>query len=229
MCDIKSPLSAKSPIYSDDIFKLNTLCLNSFIMAFASVKPKTYFICDNCPEDKYRELLGNFPFEKEMVFTNVGINDTMLMAYDKALESGESTLFAECDYLWLPQSGEKFVNALEHFKVLSPYDHKNFYVDHSIHSKKTEIELFEDHHYRTTERNTMTFGTTPEVLEKNIDSLKRWGYLDADVWKELLVAGYPLWTPLPAFATHMVADWLAPGIDWERLWEFYGEPKSSRI
>lgn len=220
MCNEKSPLSAPPPVFEDDIFKLNVLALNSFILAFMSVKPKVVFICDFCPKDKYDPLLEKVPFEKEIIYTELGINGTCLLQYDMAQDSNEDIiLFQEDDYLYLPQVGGKVESAISHFSLISPYDHLNFYKDHSIHSKKTEIELFEDHHWRTVERNTMTFGMTKETLNANYDILKHYGYLDNEVWKEMLVNGCPLRTPIPSFATHLVKDWLSPGINWQQLWK----------
>lgn len=218
MCDI--PSTNPSPIFQEDKFKLNVLALNSFILAYMTVQPKVIFICDYCPKEKYDPLLEKVPFEHEILYTESGINGTALMQYDLAQdEKDEIILYQECDYLYLPQVGEKMVNAIKHFGLVSPYDHKNFYIDHSIHSKKTEIELFEDHHFRTVERNTMTFGMTRKAFDKNFDILKHWGYLDNEVWKEMRVNGNPLWTPVPSFATHLVKDFLSPAIDWQQLWK----------
>lgn len=217
LCNIKSELSAPPPIFKDDQFKLNVLCLNSFIMAFMGCDVKVVFICDYCPKELYEPILDKVKFEKEIYWTELGINGTCLAQYDMAREQDNDVLFAECDYLWLPQSGQKIIDAIKHFNLFSPYDHKNFYIDKSIHSGKTDIELFEDHHFRTVERNTMTFGMTREAFEKNMASLFRWGYLDNEVWKEMRVNGYKLWTPIPSFATHMCADYLSPGINWTQL------------
>lgn len=219
IADVKSPLSAPPPILADNIYGLATLCLNFFVMAFTGEKIKMHFIMDFCDKRKWKPLIDAVPFDKTVEWTGLGINGTCLRQYEVAKEATDETLlFNEYDYLWLPQSGKKMVAAIKHFGLLSPYDHKNFYLDPSIHSKKTEIELFEDHHYRTTERNTMTFGMTRDVFTKQFEILNRWGYLDNDVWKEMKVNGNPLWTPLPSFATHMVKDFLAPGIDWQQLW-----------
>ena len=217
LCGI--PSTNPSPILQEDKFKLNKLCLDSFVMAFTGCDIKVVFLCDFCDESLYRPLLDSVPFEKEIYFSNIGINNTMLLSYDIASEQDDDILFQECDYLYLPQSGQKMINAIKHFGLVSPYDHKNFYVDKSIHSGKTDIELFEDHHFRTTERNTMTFGMTKKVFERNYESLERWGYLDNEVWKEMRVNGDKLWIPIPSFATHMVKDFLAPGIDWQQLWK----------
>lgn len=65
----------------------------------------------------------------------------------------------------------------------------------------------------------MTFGMTREVFEKNFDILKEWGYLDGDVWYEMKDNGQELWVPIPSLATHMVKDFLSPGLSWEKLWK----------
>lgn len=235
MCDIKSDLSAKPPVFADDIFKLNVLSLNSFILAYFEVNPKVTFICDFCPKEKYDAILSAVPFKHDVIYTKVGINRTALMQYDLALDSQEDTiLFQECDYLYVPYSGILMEKAIRHFGLVSPYDNRNFYIDYSIHSKKTTLELFEDYHFRTVERNTMTFGMTKEAFVRNYDILKHYGYLDNEVWKEIAINNYPLWTPVPALATHMVADYLAPSLSWKQLWETlapelrdtYAKPKS---
>lgn len=224
MCDVKSPLSAKSPIYSDDIFRLNSICLRSFLIGFGDIKPKIVFICDKCPEEKYRKLLDECLFEKEIMFTNLGINDTCLLQYELAKSVETPVLFQECDYLTRPLIGNVFLEALQSLKLVSPCDHRNFYIDRSIHSTKCEVDLIGEQHFRTTERNTMTFGMTHEAFMSNFDILKRWGYLDNDVWREMRDNGFPLWVPIPSMATHMVSNYLSPGLNWEKLWTFYDKP-----
>jgi len=41
------------------------------------------------------------------------------------------------------------------------------------------------------------------------------------VWRDLEFAGYRLYVPIPSFATHLVKDYLAPGVDWEEIWQSY--------
>ena len=64
----------------------------------------------------------------------------------------------------------------------------------------------------------MSFAMPNEALKDIFEILKGWGYLDADVWHEMRENGYPLWTALPGFSTHMVEGLLAPSLDWEKLW-----------
>lgn len=219
MCDVKNPLSAKSPVYPEDNFKLAEVCLKSFVLAFGDLKPKVVFICDKCPEEKYQKLIDTVPFEHDTMFTNLGINDTCLLQYELAnAESDEIILFQEYDYLYRPLVGKLFEKAVKKYGLVSPYDHRNFYMDRSIHSQECKIDLIDEQHFRTTERNTMTFAMTREAFEHNFEILKRWGYLDNEVWREMRENGNPLWVPIPSMATHMVKDYLAPGLDWGKLW-----------
>lgn len=216
----KSPLSAKPPIMDGKWDELNALCLRSFVIGYGDMRPKVVFICDDCPENVYRPLLDQVPFEKDIIFTNLGINDTCLLQYDLAKTTTDDViLFQECDYLTRPLSGKIMDEAIKKFGLVSPYDHRNFYIDRSIHGTVCDIDLIGEQHFRTTERNTMTFGMTREAFEKNYSILKKWGYLDNEVWKEMRDNGYPLWVPIPSIATHMVKDFLAPGLNWEALWK----------
>lgn len=221
LCHVKSPLSAKPPLFEDDYFKLNEMCLRSFCLAYGDINPKVIFICDKCPEDLYRPLLDTVPFEKEIMFTDLGINDTCLLQYELAnAEHDEVILFQECDYVYRPLVGKMMEKAIKKYGLVSPYDHRNFYIDRSIHSQDCKIDLIDEQHFRTVERNTMTFGMTREAFEKNFEILKRWGYLDNEVWHEMRDNGYPLWVPIPSMATHMVKDYLAPGLDWVKMWGY---------
>lgn len=216
MCGIAS--TNPSPIFQENKFDLNKLCLKSFEEAYKEIKPKTIFLCDHC-DSEYTKLIDDLvPFEHEIIFTNIGINETMLKAYDIASSQDDDILFQECDYLYLPGAGEKLVEGLNALGLVSPYDHRNFYIDRLLHSNYAMIELIGDTHWRTTERNTMTFAVRNKIFKDNLDIFNRYGYLDGNVWYDLLAKLQPLWVPIPALATHMVKDFLAPGIDWETRW-----------
>lgn len=217
MCGI--PSTNPSPIYQDDKFKLNKLCLDSFTHAFSDIDLDVTFLLDHCGE-QYRSLFENLPFEFNVEESTLGINGTMLRAYALAAQADDYVLLQECDYLYRGVVGKTYLEALSELDIVSPYDHLNFYLDQSIHSPVCEIALVGNHHYRTTERNTMTWATSADVIRENYDTLVKYGYLDDDVWRELAYAGHTLWVPIPSFATHMVKDYLAPSINWEEL---YGE------
>lgn len=216
MCDIDS---TNPPPFEKNKYNLNKRCLESFVKAFENIKPKMYFLCDYCPP-KYKEMIETVcPFEKVIEFTEMGINNTMLRSYEIALNNDDYVLFQECDYLYRPDTGELFLKALASLGLVSPYDHLNFYKDHNIHSKTCDVELVDGHHFRTTERNTMTWGCHTDLIKENINTLNQYGYLDDLVWRDLLLAGHRLWVPIPSIATHMVKDYLSPGINWRKIWQ----------
>lgn len=217
MCDIPS---TNPPPWNVDKFNLNRICLQSFVEGYKDIKPKVHFICDHCPMEEYEEMIHNVcPFEKVVEFTAIGINETMLMAYDIAEDANDIVLLQECDYLHKSSIGFLMADAIDSLGLVSPYDHLNFYLDHSIHSEDTTIRLVRDHHFRTTERNTMTWGCHSSLIKAHRDMLNKYGYLDNIVWKELRDLGYKLWTPIPSLATHMVEGFMAPGVDWKTIWK----------
>jgi len=217
LCGI--PSTNPSPIFQEDKFRLNKLCLKSFVKAFEKVNPEMVFIADFCGQE-YEELVKEVvPFKYFYLATNIGINETCLLQYEMASKQDDDVLFQECDYLYLPDTGEKFVEAIKEFGLVSPYDHPDFYTRYDIHPKEVELKLFNNHHYRVSRRNTMTFGMTKEVFENQKERLKKYGYLDHWVWIEMATHGNYLHTPIPSFATHMAKDYLAPAIDWSK---YYG-------
>jgi len=216
MCGI--PSTNPSPVYQEDKFMLNKICLKSFREAFRDIDPKVIFLCDFC-EPMYENLIKDIiPFEHEIHFTEIGINETMLKAYDIAYNQDDDILFQECDYIYRENIGKEFVKGLDELGLVSPYDHLNFYMDHKLHSNQVIIDLVGNTHWRSTERNTMTFAVKNKIFKDNYAIFKKYGYLDADVWYDLKSAGQELYVPIPSLATHMVKDYLAPGIKWEDEW-----------
>jgi hypothetical protein len=218
MCDVPSLNVSPSPILADDKYELNAFCLRSFIKGMADLEPKIHFILDKCPI-AYDGMLETYvPWEYEMEHTNLGINGSMLRAYNLAGLSDEIVLLQECDYLYQPKVGKLLESAIEKLRLVSPYDHLNFYRDRNIHSATCDITLVKNHHFRTTERNVMTWGATPDYFARNIDLLEKYGYLDSDIWYDLKDRDEKLWVPIPSLATHMHKDFLAPGVEWSNQW-----------
>lgn len=217
LCDIRS--TNPSPIFYEDKFALNKLCLKSFVEAFRDVNPTMIFLLDYCPP-QYTELLEEIvPFKKKLIFTEIGINQTMLKAYELAKKIDDIILFQECDYLYRPNTGKLLEKAITELGLVSPYDHLNFYLDRNLHSEDATLKLIDNHHFRSTERNTMTFGLTPQIIRDHYYTLYKYGYLDGDVWYDLKKKGHTVYVPIPSIATHMVKDFMAPGVDWTQYYE----------
>lgn len=214
------PSTNPPPIYEADKFRLNQLCLRSFVQAYSDVKPRMHFIADYCGRE-YEDLIKKeVPFEYEIEFTELGINGTALRQYELAKTVDASTiLFQECDYIYNGIVGQKMVNAIEKFNLVSPYDHPDFYVKYDIHDTENKIELLDDTHYRSARRNTMTFGITKQAFLDSYVYFMKYGYLDNEVWDDIFKIGYKMHVPIPSFATHMYKEGLAPSVDWEDIWK----------
>jgi len=207
------PSTNPSPLYQDDKDKLNIFCLQSFLRFFEEVDIDIIFLADNC-SDYMLDYLRNVD-NSSIIESKSDINATMVKSYEIAAELDDLVLFQECDYLYEGYDGDIFVSAIDKLGLVSPYDHLNFYKDRNLHSEQCRIKLIDNHHFRTTERNTMTWGCHTDLVKRNIDMLKDHGYLDGQVWYDLKDKGYELYVPIPSFATHMAKDWLAPGVEWE--------------
>jgi len=213
------PSTNPSPWSQEDKRELNRVCLRSFVKGFSDIRPQIHFIADHCDISLDKMIDDTVPFDYEIEHTKLGINATMLRSYEIAIDANDFVLFQECDYLYRPKIGKTFLAAIEDLKLVSPYDHKNFYIDKSLHSSTCDLQLVNGYHFRTAERNTMTWGCHSSLVIEMFDELVKQGYLDDVIWEELLYAGYPLWVPIPSFATHCVKDYLAPGVDWEAIWQ----------
>src|SRR6185437_11864781 len=132
MCGI--PSTNPSPIYQEDKFKLNQLCLRSFVQAFREINPNMVFLNDFC-DGRYNEMIDRIiPFDKEIYSSEIGINATALKQYELAEKVNDDViLFQECDYLYRPGVGRKLEAAIREFGLVSPYDHPDFYTRYDIH------------------------------------------------------------------------------------------------
>jgi hypothetical protein len=205
------PSSNPSPVFWHDKDKLNQLCLESFVNAFDSVDPFVHFIFDNCPA-YYKEMVEHIvPFHKNHKFTNVGVHENARQQYDFVLPDSHDYLFQECDYLYTnsKEIGNQMLEAIKECDFISPYDHPDKYPN-----EVSQIKVIANHHWKSTISTTSTFMARGEMVNKELELFKSFGWEDHTRWVALKEKGYTLWTPIPGFATHCVSDYLSPGIDW---------------
>lgn len=213
--------SNPSPIFQDNKDKLNEVCLKSFVKGFEDISPKVTFIADHCSESTKSMIQSVCPFEKEILMTNMGINETALLQFSMAKDSKENEIFySEGDYIYTPNIGMKMIRAIRELELVSPYDHLNYYLSDE-HSNMVMLKMVDGVHWRTVENATMTFGIKTKLFKETYNIWKKYGYLDKENWKEMREQGHFLFVPIPSFATHMVKDWLAPGIKWDKEWSEY--------
>lgn len=218
LCSIKS--TNPSPIFQDDKYQLNRLCLKSFVQAFKDIKPHVIVLGDYCDYLESELLEEVLPFEYEYIPTKIGINATCLKQYEMASKvDSEIIIFLETDYLFNPDVNvDKWISGIKELGLVSPYNHPNYYKDRQQHSNICQIELVDDHIFRSVETCTMTFGVRRDVFMKYLDIFNRFGYLDHDVWLEIAKDGQKLFVPIPTIASHCVATQMAPQVDWTKVY-----------
>jgi hypothetical protein len=208
----------KRPRHAFNKIALARMCLISFVEGFSDIKPKIHFLLDACDQewdDMIKELV---PFEYEIEHLNFGSLFTSgLLQYDRARGLDEPILFQEDDYVYLKGSGKKIDDAIRELEFVAPYDHREFYtVNQTFHKGPFDIKLIGEQHWRTIDFNTMTWGCHSGRIDNYWDPLHRKGFWDKDTWDQMAIEGAKLWSPIPSLCTHMHADFLAPGIDWEK-------------
>jgi hypothetical protein len=217
MTDI--PSTNPSPIYFDNKFRLNEICLRSFVRAFRDIKPQVAMICDHCP-DFYEEFVKSIvPFPMTIEFTSTGVKGNAIHQYDYFMDD-DVYLFQECDYLYTDGAGQKMLDAIEKFDFISPYDHPDKYKEGMIPTQN-ERRIINGQEWRSTDSTTSTFMARGKTLAKTIEFFIYWGWEDHKRWLDLNTKGYTLWTPVPSLATHMVSEYMAPNVPWEQEWGKY--------
>lgn len=214
---------ARRPRFPFDKLNLAKYCLRSFVDAFKEVKPQINFILDNCGEEWDKMINEVCPFgggishiDRDDTTPKFGYDHTSYYTQlDMARDVDDYVLFQEDDYVYLPNSGEKLLEALKVLEFVSPYDHLEFYTRNTdFHRPPFDIKLVADHHWRTIDFNTMTWGCHSNRLGEYWDTLHAHGCWDKDTWDEMAKQGAKLWSPIPSLATHMHKDFLPPGINW---------------
>jgi len=215
---------ARRPRFAFDKIGLARYCLRSFAEAFDEVSLTMNFILDNCGSEWDKMINEVYPGNIVHITRN---DNTPLMGYDHtsyytqldmAKGVDDYVLFQEDDYVYLPDSGKKLLDALKVLEFVSPYDHLEFYTRTlDYHKPPFDIRLVGDHHWRTIDFCTMTWGCHSSRLSDYWDELHLHGCWDKDTWTEMAKKGAKLWTPIPSLATHMHRDFLPPGIDWEEV------------
>ena len=149
----------------------------------------------------------------------------------------EIVLFQEDDYLYLPGSEHKIIEALQYSHYATGYLHPdkfwhpsrggNPYTPMDNVSEPTQVIKTSDHFWMVTNSTTNTFATTVGVLKEDID-VWMWGTEDLINTKDFAIflklreKGRALVQPLPSLATHCLKGYEAPtvGLDidsWEEV------------
>lgn len=165
---------------------------------------------------------------------------SMRVLLDEAISQEDDTeviMFQEDDYLYLPGSEQKIIDALEYADYVTGYLHPdkfwhpsrggNPYTPADNISEQTQVVMTRDHFWMLTNSTTNTFATKVKTIKEDID-IWRWGTEDLVNTKDFAIflklreKGRSLLQPLPSLATHCLKGYEAPLVgvplnSWEEL------------
>jgi hypothetical protein len=207
---------ARRPRHGFDKLALARMCLKSFNEAFRDTNPLVHFLLDGCGSEWDDMIDHTTVLHHKIEHLESNQNDSYLYQLDLAKDVNDYVLFQEDDYVYLPNTGQKLLDAMKVLEFVSPYDHGEFYTRNTeFHKPPFDIKLVGEQHWRTIDFCTMTYGCHSARLLDYWDALHLHGFWDKDTWTEMGKRGAKLWTPIPSLATHMHKDFLSPGILWE--------------
>ena len=192
-----------NPLGKDQNYILKT-CLDSFLKAG---KAEITFIADRLTEEQ-RDMFGK---HGKIVDCEEGMIASRNKAFELACElDEEKVLFAEDDYLWVPDCLEKLELVLDELPLISPYDHPGHYLEERFKNEPKKMILINNHTFRSAPSNTHTFACHASLIKENRDLfMKTWG--DHETFVKL---GVQMYVPVPSWATHLVTGLLAPNVNW---------------
>jgi hypothetical protein len=112
---ISAKNNGKSPIFKQDKYRLTKFCLDSLIKTFAPFHAKYFFLLDSCPENYQKLIEGYKLIDKEIIkLSHAGNLGSYFAQLDLACQLPEPSYvyLAEDDYYYLPDAGEKLLEAL---------------------------------------------------------------------------------------------------------------------
>lgn len=195
-------------------YELVKYCFESFLKAFEGLEYRLVVLLDK-PTPKFRELFKGYEVEETFYTSfNEGNINSFHRQIDLACDyGGDSFMFVEDDYYFFPYAGEKIIgNDLPFF---TPYDHPDHYVNPEFDFER-KLVIDNGHHWVDTLSTTLTFGGKTEILCKEAETMKKYGWADHPMWKDI-TKRWRLYSPIPTLATHMENEWLATNVEYPFL------------
>jgi hypothetical protein len=150
-------------------------------------------------------------------------------SFNRALDTAlllpidEYVLFAEDDYLWLPNSRMVLEEGLARADYVAPYLHPDKFIPATsggnpevddAGSTLTRIFKTQSSFWMMCNSTTMTFATSVRVLKEDETTWRKYTTgtypRDYDAFIDLRSRGRTLVQPIPTIATHTEIQWLAP-------------------
>ena len=145
---------------------------------------------------------------------------TLGLANSLELAQNDLIYILENDYMhqhgWVSKVFELFETELK-FDYVSLYDHRDKYHYDMYADLTSRIVYSPSHHWRTSPSTCASFILTKQNLKRDYEVFSS-GLTDYYFFSKLVAErGGVLLTPLPGLATHSMAGYLSPTVNWEKL------------
>lgn len=213
-------------------------CFFNFAKEFDTLQNTIHVYMDNVKDEtweNWRILLRNTLASGYSYIRSNGGSSAggFRIVFEEALKlsDDELVMFAEDDYLYLPNANQVLLEGLERSHYCSLYDHMDKYISadkggnpyiESDGGEITKVYLTKSSHWKLTNSTTLTFATSVRILRQ-----------DKDIWNKHISGTHPndfaafielrqqkdrtLVTPIPGYATHCEPKWASPLISWENI------------
>jgi hypothetical protein len=203
-------------------------CLLNVIKRFPN--SEIYIFVDNISNETWK-WINSLQDIKLVQKINAG-SDARSMRYllEEAIrieDPNEIILFQEDDYIYLPDSEEKIIEALEYGDYVTGYLHPDKFIHPSKggnpftpkdnFSELTQVIKSKDHFWMITNSTTNTFATKVGTIKKDIDTWM-WGTSDLintrdfEIFMKLKERNRLVLQPIPSLSTHCLKNHEAPVI-----------------
>ena len=206
-------------------------CLRNLLMTVRAdpqaARVKITLLFDGSPEDFLADFsagyYGNADLGVQLQLVRGGSNAaSFLIALDMVrrwdVPETDLVYFLENDYLhqhgWVGKLLELY--ATRPVDIVSLYDHRDKYDFAMYDALVSRIVYSPTHHWRSVPSTCGSFVITRGEMLRDYD-LWTSNMVDYHLFPALIDRGRILLTPLPGLATHAMAGYLSPAIDWDRL------------
>ncbi|NMB56479.1 hypothetical protein GYA19_00900 [Candidatus Beckwithbacteria bacterium] len=201
--------NGKSPVFTNDKYKLFCFCLDSLLKSFTKTKPYFIFILDSCPQSYPNYIKKYHDLEYQILpVKNAGNLSTWLLQLDIASKLNPDKLiyFAEDDYYYRENAGEKLKEGIKKYDFFS------------LHNRIDDRKVKKAGFYQT-DYTCLTFGAKAKIIQNKIEILQKYATFDYTIWLEVKETNFKLYTYIPTLATHLVKGKLSKGVIWDQVWQ----------
>lgn len=183
-----------------------------------------------CIQDGDDGKLTDFIKSKKNIYDFININFKsnaksldFCLRFANTIPSGDY-YFVEDDYLHRLNSNIILEEGIYKFNLITLYDHPDRYIEknqdpgnNDITKNCESIQLSKSCYWRTAESTTCTWACTREIWSLIKEDAIKYNLQDREFFRNLISKNIRLWTPIKAYSTHCMDQYLSPLINWNEI------------